>query len=232
VSDLKDELRQLADDAARQARPLAVADVIRQGDRRHRRTIIPRRRGSPRAPGLARRPRPVRRWPGWVAPLAAAAAVTAVLAVVATVRGAIHGSGSAGHRPAASTVYTVYVAIFGPPADRDGLVPISTATNTPSKPIHVRGMSGVAITPDGKTIYVGTGDTVIPISTATNTPGRPIHFRAEVSTIAVNADGNTTYVEIGARSGPRMLVPVSTATNTPGTAITVGSYPVAIAITP
>jgi hypothetical protein len=202
VSDLKDELRRLADGAARQARPLAVADVIRQGDRRYRRTIIPRRRGSPRAPGLAPGARPVSRWPGWAAPLAAAAAVTAVIAVAATVPGAIHGSGSAGHRPAASSVYTVYVAIFGPPADRDGLVPISTATNTPGKPIHVRGMSGVAITPDGKTIYAGTGDTVIPISTATNKPGRPIHFRAEIFTIAVNADGKTAYVEVGPRSGP------------------------------
>jgi hypothetical protein len=37
--DLTSELQQVADDAARQARPLAVAEVIRQGDRRHRRSI-------------------------------------------------------------------------------------------------------------------------------------------------------------------------------------------------
>jgi hypothetical protein len=37
--DVTSELRQMADDAARQARPLAAADVIRRGDRRHRRSI-------------------------------------------------------------------------------------------------------------------------------------------------------------------------------------------------
>jgi hypothetical protein len=37
--DLTSELQQLADDAARQARPLAVAEVISRGDRRHRRSI-------------------------------------------------------------------------------------------------------------------------------------------------------------------------------------------------
>ena len=33
MSDLTSELQQMADDAARQARPLAAADVIRRGDR-------------------------------------------------------------------------------------------------------------------------------------------------------------------------------------------------------
>jgi hypothetical protein len=39
MHDLTGELQQMADDAARQARPLAVADIIRRGDRRHRRSI-------------------------------------------------------------------------------------------------------------------------------------------------------------------------------------------------
>jgi hypothetical protein len=38
--DLKHELQQLADDAARQARPMAVGEVIQAGDRRHRRIIL------------------------------------------------------------------------------------------------------------------------------------------------------------------------------------------------
>jgi hypothetical protein len=38
--DVTSELQQMADDAARQARPLAAADVIRRGDRRHRRSIM------------------------------------------------------------------------------------------------------------------------------------------------------------------------------------------------
>jgi hypothetical protein len=37
--DVTSELQQMADDAARQARPLAAAEVIRRGDRRHRRSI-------------------------------------------------------------------------------------------------------------------------------------------------------------------------------------------------
>jgi hypothetical protein len=37
--DLTSELQQMADDAARQARPLAAAEVIRRGDLRHRRFI-------------------------------------------------------------------------------------------------------------------------------------------------------------------------------------------------
>jgi hypothetical protein len=37
--DLTTELKQMADDAAGQAKPLAAADVIRRGDRRHRRSI-------------------------------------------------------------------------------------------------------------------------------------------------------------------------------------------------
>ena len=149
--------------------------------------------------GRGAQPKFRRRWPGWAAPLAAAAAVTAVVVVTATVPGIIRGSGSAGHVPAASTVYTVYVEIFGPPAARDGLVPISTATSKPGKPIRIRDMSGVAITPDGKTIYAGTGDTVIPISTATNTPGRPIPFRGQVSAIATNPAGKTAYVQVNPR---------------------------------
>jgi hypothetical protein len=39
MPDLTSELQQMADDAARQARPLAAVDVIRRGDRRHRRSI-------------------------------------------------------------------------------------------------------------------------------------------------------------------------------------------------
>jgi hypothetical protein len=37
--DVTSELQQMADDAARQARPLVAADVICRGDRRHRRSI-------------------------------------------------------------------------------------------------------------------------------------------------------------------------------------------------
>ena len=61
---------------------------------------------------------------------------------------------------------------------------------------------GNAAASAGRT-YAGTGDTAIPISTVTNKPGRPIHFRGRVSTIAVNPDGKTAYVQVDPRrAGP------------------------------
>jgi hypothetical protein len=50
--DLTSELQQMADDAARQARPLAAAEVIRRGDRRHRRSITRLSLGSLSATGV------------------------------------------------------------------------------------------------------------------------------------------------------------------------------------
>ncbi len=52
MSDLSDEMRQLASDAAAQARPMAIADVIRRGDRRRTRTIAQRSLGGLSAVGL------------------------------------------------------------------------------------------------------------------------------------------------------------------------------------
>lgn len=42
MSDLSSQLRQVADDAASQARPMAVSDVIKRGDRRRQRTMATR----------------------------------------------------------------------------------------------------------------------------------------------------------------------------------------------
>lgn len=53
MSDLSDELRQVAADGASQAIPLAVADVIRRGNRRRRRTIAQRSIGGLSAAGLS-----------------------------------------------------------------------------------------------------------------------------------------------------------------------------------
>jgi glucose/arabinose dehydrogenase len=105
------------------------------------------------------------------------------------------------------------------------VTPISTATNTPGKTIHV-GSGGtttgnspmapgrIVITPDGKTAYVTTRSGVTPISTAANTPGKPIRVRGANmfgENIAITPDGNTVYVT--AVSG---ITPISTATGTPG----------------
>jgi DNA-binding beta-propeller fold protein YncE len=213
VPDLKDELRRLADDAASHARPLAAAEVIRQGDRRRQRTVSGWRRERSRVPG--------RRWPGWVPPLAAAAAVTAVIAVAATVSSVTPGSGPAAvHR---STAPIVYVAYPGKYEFSGTLVPVSTATKRPGKPIRIGTLGGLAFTPDGKTAYVeGPTGEVIPISTATGTPGAPIHVRLpgyRPFIITMDPDGKTAYLMFSWHIGSLLsgsIVPISTATNTPG----------------
>ena len=129
------------------------------------------------------------------------------------------------------------------------MTPITTATNTPGKPIKVGGQpySAIAITPDGKTVYVAnTGtNTVTPISTATNTPGKPIKVGVnrkvtppgghsffespEPWAIAITPDGKTAYA---ISFYPCTATPISTATNKAGKPVKVGRGPEAIAIAP
>jgi DNA-binding beta-propeller fold protein YncE len=163
-----------------------------------------------------------------------------------------HPAGPAAHRRPAATLY-IYASL-GSGSGANVVIPVNTATNTPGKPIHV-GMhssafdpSGmIAVTPDGKTVYVTYGTNseptgtsgVIPISTATGTPGRPIHLRTSTFTwrrwrsaeirgrnalhdpyfIAVTPDGKTAYVTF---PGSGTVTPISTATNTPGRPIHLG----------
>ena len=56
------------------------------------------------------------------------------------------------------------------------VIPISTATGTPGKPIFIGVGTAMAITPHGKTVYAAALNKVVPISTATNTPGQPIRL--------------------------------------------------------
>jgi hypothetical protein len=53
VSELTSELQRMADDGARQARPPAAADIIRQGDRRRRRSFTHQALGGLSAAGVA-----------------------------------------------------------------------------------------------------------------------------------------------------------------------------------
>jgi DNA-binding beta-propeller fold protein YncE len=79
-------------------------------------------------------------------------------------------------------VRSLRIGCSGAPGE---VTPISTATNRPGTPAQVSsgpffkvigGFYSFAITPDGKTIYIisGNGSTVTPITTATNTPGQPV----------------------------------------------------------
>ena len=98
----------------------------------------------------------------------------------------------------------------------------------------------IAVTPDGKTVYVAntwenTGrlasgqSTVTPIATATNTPGAPIEVGSGPWAFAITPDGKTAYV-INFYS--HSVTPIATATNTPGPPIPIGQGPRAIVITP
>jgi DNA-binding beta-propeller fold protein YncE len=102
------------------------------------------------------------------------------------------------------------------------VTPISTATDTPGKPIPVSGAGSVtigtlALTPDGKTAYVDQSGTITPIDTATNTPGQPIRVSGG-EWMTITPGGRTLYVTTGSGT----IVPISTATNTPGQPIHVG----------
>ncbi len=231
MPDLKDELRQLADEAARQAQPWPVTDVIREGDRR-------RRRLNPRVPELVTRGKPGRRMPGWVTPLAAAAAVIALVAVVTTVSGVIRDSGPAGNRPGASTVYAIYqsTVVKGGKSLRGAIIPIRGAASTPGKPIRLANMNAdVEITPDGKTIYAVSGGLVIPVNTASGQPGQPIHLPglsggAGAGQITINPDGKSAYVTSFFPSDT--MTPFRIAGNKPGQPIRLSPYIGAIAFTP
>ncbi|HEV2371270.1 MAG TPA: YncE family protein [Streptosporangiaceae bacterium] len=84
------------------------------------------------------------------------------------------------------------------------VVPVATATESPGKPIFIgnRGGGGwaigIAVAPDGKTVYVTAVDPnrVVPIATATDKPGRPIRV-----------SGGTGIQQIAVASVPAPEVP-------------------------
>jgi DNA-binding beta-propeller fold protein YncE len=109
---------------------------------------------------------------------------------------------------------TLYV-----PYTRAGWVtPISTATNTPGRPIPVPGAWTMMFTRDGRTAFVigrrkGVGETLTPMSTATNTAGRAIIFERYPGQLILAPDGKTVY----AVGFPGTLVtPISTRTGRAG----------------
>jgi hypothetical protein len=165
----------------------------------------------------------------WAAECIAGAAAVAVIAVAVPLATGVpgHGPGRAGHRPGTSVVYVAYPGKY---ESAEMLVPISTATSTPGKPIRVGTLAGAAFSPDGKTAYVeGPTGTVIPISTATNTPGKPIRVPMpgyRPFDITMNPDGKTAYLTFSWSTGSSLsgsILPISTATNTPGKPIRVAS---------
>jgi YVTN family beta-propeller protein len=130
--------------------------------------------------------------------------------------------------PDASIAYVLTAPLFA----KQGMVtPILTATNKALKPIKVgRYPRYLAITPDGKTIYVSDSgsDTVTPIDTATDEALAPINVGGHPWGIAITPDGRTAYVTTGAGT----VTPIRTATGKVLPAIKVGVGPQEIVMTP
>jgi YVTN family beta-propeller protein len=132
---------------------------------------------------------------------------------------------------------TAYVALnLTCPSCRGSVVPVSTSTYRVGPAIKVASIlpATMAITPNGKALYVGDWDsgTVTPIRTATDTAGKPIDTGANPFGVAmaVTPNGKTVYVVNNEPYGT--VTPINTATNTAGANIKVGVTPGAIVITP
>jgi YVTN family beta-propeller protein len=108
------------------------------------------------------------------------------------------------------------------------VTPITTGTNAPRKAIKIAGgVSDMAVTANGKILYVTGGAGVTVIDTATNKVRRVIKVGGPGGLIAITPNGKTAYVVVG-----DTLVPIQTATGETGKGIRVGVNPRAIAFTP
>jgi DNA-binding beta-propeller fold protein YncE len=163
----------------------------------------------------------------------------AIIAAAGTTAGAARPVPTAASAPALPGPVTAYVIGVS-----NKVIPIRTATNTPRKAIRVgNDPLAIAVTPDGRTVYVASfinifkhvRGTVTPIDTATNTAGKPIRVGREPLWAAITPNGRTLYVasEInGNKAVQGTVTPIDMATNKPGRAIKVGIHPQAIAVTP
>lgn len=154
---------------------------------------------------------------GAAACLAAAAAIGVTVPTVTRAHAGPPATGTAGS--------TVYVASLPRPPARTGWVtPIRAATGEPGPRIKVGPWTDMmAVTPDGKTIYVvdQVSDEVIPISTATRAAGRPIKVAHLPFAIVITPDSRTAFV----LSEKSQLTPISTATGRAGKPIAIRPVP-------
>jgi hypothetical protein len=127
----------------------------------------------------------------------------------------------------------------------DTVTPVSIATGRPGRAITVGANLGpeaataaIALTPNGKTLYVGTNsdvagqdDTVTPVSTATGRPGKAIRVGNGIDAIVITPNGKTAYA---ASFNVGTVTPIRVATNTAGKPIGVGTDvgPMTMAVTP
>jgi len=139
--------------------------------------------------------------------------------------------------PDGKTLYDVSWGKGGEPPSY--VIPISTATNTPGKPIKIQSTDATEIlmNPDGKTVYaIGQTATdtteVVPISTATNTPGQPGTAYGAEGGLAITPDGQAIYFADRALKDLNRVIPFSTAAKTAGKLIKIDGMASAIAVAP
>jgi DNA-binding beta-propeller fold protein YncE len=115
---------------------------------------------------------------------------------------------------------TVYVE-----SNDSGIVtPINTKTNTVGKAIKVAG--AMALTPNGKTLFVLSADSVTPISTKTNRAGKPIKIGYPAGMV-ITPNSKTAWV---ISQTDNSIVPINVATGKAGKPIPVPGGPGTIAL--
>ncbi len=115
--------------------------------------------------------------------------------------------------------------------DGFGVIPFSLPTQTAQRRLGFHRVQGIAITPNGKTMFVAAGALrVYPVPTATDKPGKPIKLANNAFAIAITPNGKTLYTA-GNYTGSK-VTPVNVATGRAERFIRVGDFPDAIAVTP
>ncbi|HWD64295.1 MAG TPA: PKD domain-containing protein [Solirubrobacteraceae bacterium] len=111
---------------------------------------------------------------------------------------------------------TAYLSGTGNGGSHPGsVVPVNLVTRTPGTPIPVPRAGLPAVTPDGSTVWVQTGDnTLVPISTSTNTAGTPITLptMSDPYGFAISPDGTTGYATDAGNTGALDQVNLTTRT--------------------
>ncbi|MGO9196543.1 MAG: PKD domain-containing protein [Acidimicrobiales bacterium] len=134
--------------------------------------------------------------------------------------------------PNGSRVYELgYVNIYH--ADVEAIDPSNGSTSKPISvgPLESAGAGGIAITPDGKTVWVSSSEngTVTPITVSTGKAGTPLAVGYFPTSLAVTPNGKTLWV---ANTGDDDLVPVDLANSTVGKTVKLGGGPDDLSITP
>jgi dipeptidyl aminopeptidase/acylaminoacyl peptidase len=171
-------------------------------------------------------------------------AATGAAAAAVVCAAALGLTGATGHRAATPAHLPANAYVLGGSQTVGTVTPISSSTHQPERPIVVRTGSplvttdtAMAVTPDGKTIWVADGSTVTPISTATNAAGTPVrvvsqHGQNGIQQLLMSPDGKTVY---GLDWSTLAVTPITTATDRAGQPIDLGpgtGGPAEMAITP